>query len=660
MDVDACANIVDRVRTLRQARVAAIALAMFVVVSLGPFTDAVTGARRAQAGGPGSFATCTAGTYTVVAGDFWAGIASRAKVSLPTLLTANKAVASTAIVPGSVVCLPAAATLPSPQPTSPTTTIVSGDAPNLTPVTTVAGSPTVPVIPLQQFPVQGPCAYIDTFGAPRSGGRNHEGVDLIARSGLYIYAAVDGTLTKKYVDAPGSLSGNGWRLTSADDSGTYFLYAHLSAYAGGLAVGSKVRAGQIIGFVGMTGDAGSPHLHFEVHPTGGAAIDPTPTVKAVDACRVSAVPAQPSGSVPAKAGVSAGSGAPASPVPATAPSGANLGSDSGRWSFLPAVVVLDTGGKRLVAGAVRTVKVTGIGSVPAAAPGVMVRITARNVAAQGFITVQPCGSDISTSTVNIAPGRANATMNVVKVVGGSICVYANVQTDVRLEVTAYASSSGVGVQAVAPKRALDTRTGAPIAAQGSRSVSLAKLGVSSAAKAVSVTVSIVAPAGAGTLAIGPCGGAVWLVPFGAASTQVFSGVIGAGASGLCVSSSAMTHVVLDVNGSWSGTNSLAPFGPQRLFDSRVSGAVGSNPVRVPLGVLSGTSTAQLTITIIGGATGAAVTAWNCNQAQPAASVGAADRGVIAAVSATMNVSGGVVCLTATSPAHVIVDATASG
>ena len=77
----------------------------------------------------------------------------------------------------------------------------------------------------------------------------------------------DGTLTKKYLDAPGSLSGNGWRLTTSD--GTYFFYAHLSTFAPGLTVGSPVKAGQIIGQVGMTGDAPIPHLHFEVHPGGG-------------------------------------------------------------------------------------------------------------------------------------------------------------------------------------------------------------------------------------------------------------------------------------------------------------------------------------------------------------------------------------------------------
>ena len=132
-------------------------------------------------------------------------------------------------------------------------------------------------LPSDVFPAQGPCSFADTYGATRCGGRVHEGVDIIAKAGQWVYAVKDGTLTKQYFDAPGSLSGNGWRLTTSD--GTYFFYAHLSAFAAGLAVGSAVKAGQIIGQVGMTGDAPIPHLHFEVHPGGGRPINPTPTVE---------------------------------------------------------------------------------------------------------------------------------------------------------------------------------------------------------------------------------------------------------------------------------------------------------------------------------------------------------------------------------------------
>ena len=114
---------------------------------------------------------------------------------------------------------------------------------------------------------------------------------MLAAQGNKVYAVDDGVLTKQYIDAPGSLSGNGWRLTRAD--GTYFFYAHFSAFAPGLSVGSTVKAGQIIGLIGMTGNAGSPHLHFEVHPGGGAPINPTPTITAVNGCKTTKIPPQP-------------------------------------------------------------------------------------------------------------------------------------------------------------------------------------------------------------------------------------------------------------------------------------------------------------------------------------------------------------------------------
>lgn len=91
--------------------------------------------------------------------------------------------------------------------------------------------------------------------------------------------------------ADSSLSGNALRLTGADK--TYFFYAHLDSFAAGIAVGSTVRAGQIIGYMGSTGNSGVSHLHFEVHPGGGDAINPYPVVKAVDACHVTEVLPQP-------------------------------------------------------------------------------------------------------------------------------------------------------------------------------------------------------------------------------------------------------------------------------------------------------------------------------------------------------------------------------
>lgn len=141
---------------------------------------------------------------------------------------------------------------------------------------------------LQAFPMQGRCSFSDSWHAPRGSGRVHEGVDIIGARGLAIYAVVDGIITRML--SGGALSGNSIRLTAPD--GTYFFYAHLDGFAAGLAVGQTVRAGQVIGYNGSTGTS-TPHVHFEVHPQGGAAVNPYPLVKAVDACNNTSIPAQP-------------------------------------------------------------------------------------------------------------------------------------------------------------------------------------------------------------------------------------------------------------------------------------------------------------------------------------------------------------------------------
>jgi murein DD-endopeptidase MepM/ murein hydrolase activator NlpD len=143
-----------------------------------------------------------------------------------------------------------------------------------------------PAIQISVFPVQGPCSFENTWHAPRGTGRLHLGVDIIAKEGNLIYAVADGTITKVYSTATDKLAGNGVRLTTAD--GTYFFYGHFKSVAEGITVGTQVKAGQVIGYNGKTGGTNTPHLHFEVHPRGGEAIDPTSIVAAVDACSITA------------------------------------------------------------------------------------------------------------------------------------------------------------------------------------------------------------------------------------------------------------------------------------------------------------------------------------------------------------------------------------
>lgn len=133
---------------------------------------------------------------------------------------------------------------------------------------------------LDVFPTDPPCFYANSWGAGRSGGRKHEGVDIITGRNKPIYAVRDGRVSKKYSGA--KLAGNGIAIQTSD--GTYFFYAHLSSFAEGIQKGSKVKAGDVIGYVGSTGDTFVPHIHFEVHPGGGKAVDPTPYVAQVDRC----------------------------------------------------------------------------------------------------------------------------------------------------------------------------------------------------------------------------------------------------------------------------------------------------------------------------------------------------------------------------------------
>jgi murein DD-endopeptidase MepM/ murein hydrolase activator NlpD len=137
-------------------------------------------------------------------------------------------------------------------------------------------------ISLEAKPVQGPCYYGDTWLAARSVGRVHLGVDILAKEGNELYAVASGTISKIYTVEKDPLTGNGLRISRPD--GTYFFYGHLSAFPPGIAVGTAVSAGQVVGYVGRTGNAGVPHLHLEVHPGGGSAVNPYPIVKAIGAC----------------------------------------------------------------------------------------------------------------------------------------------------------------------------------------------------------------------------------------------------------------------------------------------------------------------------------------------------------------------------------------
>jgi murein DD-endopeptidase MepM/ murein hydrolase activator NlpD len=124
-------------------------------------------------------------------------------------------------------------------------------------------------------PVDGPTSFIDSWGAPRSGGRSHQGVDMMSPRGTPLVAIETGVIQRLGNGGLGGIT-----IWMRGDGGDEFYYAHLDAWASGLSAGQRVSAGELIGYVGNTGNAiyTSPHLHFQYHPGGGSAVNPYPLV----------------------------------------------------------------------------------------------------------------------------------------------------------------------------------------------------------------------------------------------------------------------------------------------------------------------------------------------------------------------------------------------
>lgn len=117
--------------------------------------------------------------------------------------------------------------------------------------------------------------FINDWGFARSGGRTHKGTDIFAPRGTRVLATDSGRVSLR----TGGLGGIYVWLSG--DSGDSYYFAHLDGYPGGLSSGDRVTKGQVIGYVGNTGNARgtSPHLHFQLHPDGGSPVNPFPTLR---------------------------------------------------------------------------------------------------------------------------------------------------------------------------------------------------------------------------------------------------------------------------------------------------------------------------------------------------------------------------------------------
>jgi murein DD-endopeptidase MepM/ murein hydrolase activator NlpD len=138
------------------------------------------------------------------------------------------------------------------------------------------------------FPLRGidHRAMADSFRDPRPGGRTHEGVDILAPRNTPILAVEDGVIAKLWNSHDGGIT-----VYQFDPTGAYvYYYAHLESYAPGMKEGEKVKEGQVIGYVGTSGNApkNTPHLHFGIYRVSapghwyhGTPIDPYPILSAI-------------------------------------------------------------------------------------------------------------------------------------------------------------------------------------------------------------------------------------------------------------------------------------------------------------------------------------------------------------------------------------------
>ena len=160
---------------------------------------------------------------------------------------------------------------------STSTTVATTTTTTVATTTTTTAPPPPPSSGGGACPVAGAVSFTDTWGAPRSSGRTHKGVDLIAARNTPLVAIYAGTIKRI---TTGTLSGLAVWLKG--ENGDEFFYAHLESY-GDISVGQSVPEGYAIGYVGTSGNAPDwlPHVHFEWHPGGGEAVNPYPLVKSI-------------------------------------------------------------------------------------------------------------------------------------------------------------------------------------------------------------------------------------------------------------------------------------------------------------------------------------------------------------------------------------------
>ncbi|MCC4597965.1 M23 family metallopeptidase [Xanthomonas campestris pv. phormiicola] len=185
--------------------------------------------------------------------------------------------AAAALLPATATAAPAAAP-PATDATMPAPPAAAADAAAAAAPANAADDLLIPVQGVRRNQLQ------DTFTDARSQGRRHDAIDILAPAGTPVLAVADGSVEKLFDSERGGLT-----VYQFEPSGRYaYYYAHLQRYADGLAEQQTLRRGQVLGYVGSTGNAdpGAPHLHFEIHRLGpekqwwkGESLNPYPLLR---------------------------------------------------------------------------------------------------------------------------------------------------------------------------------------------------------------------------------------------------------------------------------------------------------------------------------------------------------------------------------------------
>jgi hypothetical protein len=292
------------------------------------------------------------------------------------------------------------------------------------------------------------------------------------------------------------------------------------------------------------------------------------------------------------------------------------------------------------AGATVEVQVSGRGGVPVGARAVTLNVTAVDPTAASFLTVWPCGREPTVSNINFGVGSVVANqVNVALSPTGTVCLRSPAATHVVADVQAWFGAGGSGVRPTRPARLLDSRAGGARVAAGATTVVAVRGrgGVpASDVSAASLNVTVTDPQRDGWLTVYPCGQPRPLASnlnFTRGATVPNAVLSGVGADGsVCIVSSADTHVVVDVMGSWGSSGDQVGFvSPERSVDTRAAWGAGA-PVRLragqarvlrptgSLGVPSGSGVMMVNATAVDASAAGFVTLYPCDGPLPLASV----------------------------------------